>query len=86
MFYWICDVKKWRRWAHILAMVGANSIFIYVVHEILAGWLNQTGAVFTGWAIKEWGPWGKLLNANLVIAFQVYLCVWLYKRKIFFKL
>jgi predicted acyltransferase len=86
LFYWVCDVKKWRRWAQILAMVGANSIFIYLVHEILAGWLSQTGTVFTGWAIRAWGPWGKLLNANLVIAFQVYLCVWLYRKKIFFKL
>jgi hypothetical protein len=67
-------------------IVGANSIFIYLFHEILHRWLNQTAPVFTGWAIQWWGDWGRMFTACVVIAFQVYVCVWLYRRKIFFKL
>jgi len=85
-FYWLCDVKKRRKWARLFVVVGMNSIFIYLFHEILRKWLNQTGLVFTGWAVQSWGPWGQMLNVCLVIAFQIYVCCWLYRRKIFFKL
>jgi predicted acyltransferase len=84
--YWLCDIKKWRKWAQVFAIVGANSIFIYLFHEILSGWMNRTALVFTAWAVHLWGPWGKMLNVNLAIAFQIYVCYWLYRRKIFFKL
>ena len=85
-FYWICDVKLYRRWATVLMIVGVNSIFIYLFHEIIGRWLLQTGLVFTGWAVSLWGPWGRALNECLVVAFQIYVCYWLYRRRIFFKL
>lgn len=86
LFYWICDVQRRQRWAAIFLIVGANSIFIYLFHEILGRWMNQSGLVFTKWAVDLWGPWGQLLHAWLVIGFQIYVCVWLYRRRIFFKL
>lgn len=85
-FYWICDLMKQRAWAKVFVVVGSNSIFIYLFHEILNRWLTQTGLVFTGWAVAMWEPGGRMLNAWLVIAFKIWLCFWLYKRKIFFKL
>lgn len=84
--YWLFDVKGYRTGSRILAMVGANSIFIYIFHEILGRWMTRSGLVFTGWAVDLWGPFGNMLNAWLVIAFQVYVCYWLYQRRIFFKL
>lgn len=86
LFYWIFDVKEKRRWATLFVVVGANSIFIYLFHEILHGWLNRTALVFTGWAVDWWGPAGKALTMLVVIAFQIWVCYWLYRRKIFFKL
>lgn len=85
-FYWVCDVKKIRGWARLFVIVGSNSIFIYVFHEILHRWLLQTGVVFTGWAIQLWEPGGRALNVLLMVAFEIWVCVWLYRRKIFFKL
>ena len=67
-------------------VVGSNSIFIYLFHEILNRWLTQTGLVFTSSAVAMWEPGGRMLNAWLVIAFKIWLCFWLYRRKIFFKL
>lgn len=84
-FYWVCDIWKKQRWATILVMVGANSIFIYLFHEILGRWMRQTAPVFTGWAIEWWPQWGQVFTACAVIAFQIWVCVWLYRRKIFFK-
>lgn len=86
LFYWLTEVMEWRRWAKVFVIVGTNSIFIYLFHEILGRWLTQTGLVFTRAAVEAWGPAGQLLNAWLVIAAHVWLCWWLWKRKIFFKL
>lgn len=86
LFHWLIDTKSWRAGTSIIAMVGANSIFIYLFHEIMHRWMRQTGLVFTGWAVEWWGPFGSMLNEWLVIAFQIYVCYWLYQRRIFFKL
>ncbi|MFN7933499.1 MAG: DUF5009 domain-containing protein [Bryobacteraceae bacterium] len=87
LFYWVLDVKKARgAWVQPLIWVGMNSIFIYLFHEILYRWLRQTGLVFTGWAVAWWGNWGQALNECAVVAFQIYVCWWLYQRRIFFKL
>jgi heparan-alpha-glucosaminide N-acetyltransferase len=85
-FYVVCDLVKKRAWARVFVVVGSNSIFIYLFHEILRRWMTQTGLVFTGWLVEMWEPGGRMLNAWLVIGFQIYLCFWLYRRKIFFKL
>jgi predicted acyltransferase len=86
LFFWLCEVKRWQGWAKVFVIVGANSIFIYLFHEILNRWLVQTTLVFTRWAVNLWGPWGNLLTAWAVILFHIYVCIWLYRRKIFFKL
>jgi predicted acyltransferase len=86
LFCWIFDIGKKRRWATILIVVGANSIFIYLFHEILHHWLIQTAQVFLGWSVDLWGPGGKELRTLAVIAFEIYVCFWLYRRKIFFKI
>src|SRR5204863_3350830 len=77
LFYWIFDVKKKRTWATILLVVGSNSIFIYLFHEILHRWLSQTAQVFLGWSVDLWGPGGKAIRTLAVIAFEIYVCFWL---------
>ncbi len=86
LFYWICDLREKRSWAKIAVIVGSNSIFIYLFHEILNRWLKQTALVFTRWSIDWWGPWGQVFTACVIIGFQIYVCWWLYQRRIFFKL
>jgi len=86
LFYWIFDVKHKRKWAVPLVIVGANSIFIYLFHEILHRWLGQTATIFLQWSIDLWGPGGKAIRTLALIAFELYVCVWLYRRRIFFKL
>ena len=46
-FYWIVEVKGYRKWTFPLIVVGANSIFIYSLDMILRGWLNRAVGVFT---------------------------------------
>ncbi|HBY59926.1 MAG TPA: DUF5009 domain-containing protein [Solibacterales bacterium] len=83
---WMVDLKQWR-WPFGLAfVVGANSIFIYLFHEILHQWMTSTAKIATGWLIAWNEPAGLVLTAWLVLLFEVWLCVWLYRRRIFFRL
>ena len=86
LFYWICDARKLRGWARLFVIVGANSIFIYLFHEILHRWMSQTAAIFTHWTVDLWGTPAKMVNVLAVLAFEIYVCFWLYRRKIFFRL
>ena len=46
-FYWVVEVKGYRKWTFPLIVIGANSIFIYSLEEVLRGWLNRAVGVFT---------------------------------------
>lgn len=84
-FYWIVEVKGYRRWTFPLVVVGANSIFIYAVANVLHEWLDRAVGVFTLrfiW-LGDFAPVGQTCAVLLVMW---YLCFWLYQRKIFFKL
>lgn len=84
-FYWIVEVKGYRRWTFPLVVVGANSIFVYAVAHVLHEWLDRAVGVFTlhfAW-LGDFAPVGQSCAVLLVMW---YLCFWLYQRKIFFKL
>jgi len=83
--YWVVEVKGYRKWAFPLIVVGANSIFIYFLSEVLSRWLDNAVGVFT----LHYHLIGKLApvaQATTVLAVMWFLCYWLYKRKIFLKL
>ena len=84
LFWYLCEQRGWRM--KLLVMVGANSIFIYLFHEIMEDWLTRTAKVFTGWGTAYWPAPLLALNDFVVVAFQIWLCVWLYRRQLFFKL
>jgi len=84
LFWWLCETKG--RKMKLFVMVGANSIFIYLFHEILEDWLYRTAKVFTGWGTSYWPAELLAFNHLVAVIFQIWVCVWLYRRKIFFKL
>jgi len=84
-FYWIIEVKRWRKWTFPLVVVGANSIFIYSIEQVLRGWLNRAVGVFT-FRYEFLGAYGSVAQAVTVLLVMWYMCYWLYRRKIFFKL
>jgi predicted acyltransferase len=86
LFYWFFDLRGHRRWGTLFLIVGSNSIFIYLFHEILHSWMTRTALAFTHWSVDWWGPWGRMLTALVVVAFEIYVCWWLWRRKIFFKI
>jgi heparan-alpha-glucosaminide N-acetyltransferase len=84
-FYWVIEVKGYRKWTFPLVVVGANSIFIYSVDSVLRGWLNRAIGVFT--LRFEWiGQFAPVVQSCTVLLAMWYLCYWLYQRRIFLKL
>jgi len=86
--YWLVDVMKVRAWPKFFAIVGMNSIFIYLFQESGgAGWLNKVARPFT----MGFFGWSGELGAKIVTSLAVWgmmwsLCYWLYKKKIFIRI
>jgi len=90
LLFWLIEMKGWKRWAGFFAVVGMNSILIYLIKEtITPGWLNGTVAIFVhGFlgALHISEPWMKVANAFVVLGLLWALCYFLYKRKIFIRI
>jgi predicted acyltransferase len=86
--YWLIDVRGWKKWAIFFNIVGMNSIFIYLFTNTAgAEWLEKIAHPFTMAAFS----WGGQLTAEIMTSLAVwamlwYVCYWLYRRQIFFKI
>ncbi len=84
-FYWLVEVQGWRRVTFPLVVVGMNSMFIYCLHILLTGWIDESIAVFSHeYAVL--GKWGPVAQAVSIFVVMWCLCHWLYKRRIFIKI
>jgi heparan-alpha-glucosaminide N-acetyltransferase len=85
VFYWLIEVKGYRKWTFPLIVVGANSIFVYTIIETLRGWLDRAVGVFT-FRFAFLGNFAPVAQSCTVLLLIWCMCYWLYRRKIFFKL
>ena len=84
VFYLLFDVKGYRQPAFPLVVVGMNSIFIYMLSQMLRGWLDQAAASLTC-RFQFLGDIGPAVQACAVTLVMWQVCYWLYKRNIFFR-
>ena len=90
LLYWAIDVKKTRKkWMQIFAVVGTNSIFIYLFSETVGiQWFRGFGQIWTEGMLAPLGvsfDWIMLLNSLVVLAMFWYITYFLDKHKIYFK-
>lgn len=88
LYFWV-DILGHKRFIPFFTIVGMNSIFIYLFFEIVVHrWLfgynnvivtNLLGYIHIGEALS------LIIAALVLFGVQWYLCYWLYKKKIFFK-
>jgi predicted acyltransferase len=84
LFQWLVDNGRWKLGLPIVFAVGSNSILIYLLHEMLHRWANQSIRIFLAPLLS-----GDLLRvATLVatLAIEVWICWVFYRRRVFFKL
>ncbi|MCE9532147.1 MAG: DUF5009 domain-containing protein [Planctomycetes bacterium] len=84
-FYVVIDIIGFRRWSWPLMVVGVNSIFIYFVGQILADPIKNLLSPVTAAWLPALGNWGPVAHASMVVVVLWLLCVFLYQKRIFFK-
>lgn len=88
LYFWI-DVLNHKKFLWPFVVVGMNSIFIYLFFEIVVHrWLYDYSNTIVSGVLSPTGVGQSfVLIASAIVLFllQWYLCYWLYKKKIFFK-
>ncbi len=84
-FYWLVEIAGQRRLVFPLVVLGMNSIFIYVMHSLAAGWIRDQLAKH-GMASFFALSWGPVIEKASVLAVLWLLCFWLYRQRAFLRL
>ena len=82
-FYWLIDMRGYRKWAFPFLIIGMNAIFIYMFTSLVH--LDSMVNVFT----KELAVWlpkaGLLFQQVAVLVVEWLILFWMYKRNVFVK-
>jgi predicted acyltransferase len=83
LFYWIIDVRGYRRWAFVFVVVGMNSITIYLAARYID--FKKLAGVFVGELSEPLGTAYPVALACAAAIMQWLFLYYLYKRKVFIK-
>ncbi|MCD4709436.1 MAG: DUF5009 domain-containing protein [Bacteroidales bacterium] len=83
LFYWVIDVKGYRKWAFFLKVIGMNAIFAYMVSHVINMPAISENLLF---GLEQYvGDYYSLVTATGGFAI-LYLVLWyLYKNRTFIK-
>lgn len=84
LFFLMFDVLPGQKFAYGFAIIGANSIAIYMASSWL-DWSFMANSL-TGGLAQASGDFGPLIQAVSVLALQLYLLHFCYQRRIFIKI
>ncbi|HYF34011.1 MAG TPA: hypothetical protein VD994_01870 [Prosthecobacter sp.] len=84
-FYWFVEVAGQRKLVFPLVVVGMNSIFIYLMHNLAGGWIRQQIRIHADprALASQWAPVIEYTGMLLVLWL---LCFWLYRQRAFLRL
>ena len=83
-FYYIIDVKGYKRWAFFFTVIGMNSILIYLSGHFIQ-WEYMTNGFFR-WVGQLIGdPWNALAMVFCLLAVKWTFLYILYRKKIFLR-
>lgn len=86
--YWLIDIKKWNLGVWFFSVVGMNSLFIYLFAHVGGSRMIEKMVVpFTTSLLGWMGEAATaIITSLIVLSLLWYLCYWLYKKRIFFKI
>jgi len=84
VFYWLVDVREYRRWAFFFVVVGTNSITIYLGSRLID--FNGIANVFIGGCADLLGTAEPLITAATAATLKWLFLYYLYRRRIFFNI
>jgi len=82
-FYWIVDVKGYRRWAFFLTVIGMNSITIWVGQRCID--FNYTARYLFNGILQHTGTLAPVLAAFSVLMLKWLFLYFLHRHKIYLK-
>lgn len=85
VFYWVIDIKNYRKWAFFFQVIGLNSLTIYLAYRFI-DFTNTSSLLFSGLL----SPIAEIWH-DVFIAFGAMVLVWLflyflYRNKLFLKI
>lgn len=85
LFYWIIDVKGWKKWSFPLAVIGMNSITIFMAPRIID--FKFATNFFIGGLCSFLPPvWERIVWYIGFLTLEWLFLYFLYKKKIFLKI
>jgi predicted acyltransferase len=81
VFYWLIDIRGYRKLAFPFLVIGMNAVAIYM-SESLIPW-SKTVAIFTQPLAGTLGSFTPLFHAIAVLTVEWLVLYWMHKRKIF---
>ena len=84
LFYYLIDVREYRRWPFFFTVIGMNSITIYLAQSIIN--FNFTARfIFGGFIGLFPDSWKAFLDGSAYLAVCWFFLYFLYRQKIFLK-
>ena len=83
LFYFIMDVKGWRKGTFFFRVIGLNSITIYLGGRVID--FNHTSEFLLGWLAKPAGGFGPVIIITGMIMAEWLFLYYLYKNRIFLR-
>ena len=84
LFYWIVDVRGWRRWAFPFRVIGMNALVAYMAMMLVD--LHGIGRVFIGSLLSRVGRWDSLLSEAAAFLVLWLFLYWMYRTRSFVKI
>ena len=83
LFYWIIDVKGWKKWSFWLIVIGLNPLLIYVVQELFD--FSQASNILVGGLANHAGLFKVLVLAVGTVGTKWLFLYFLHRQKIYLK-
>jgi predicted acyltransferase len=87
-YYYVIDVKGFRRWTFPLVVVGMNSIAMYVFEHVTTDYIENAWRIHIGRRVFEiFGPaFAPITTGAAALATMWLMLLWMYRRRIFLRL
>lgn len=85
LFYWLVDMRGWRRLPFVFIVIGANSIAVYLTAELANDWIAQTLQTHLGQEIFA-GAYGPIVQSLAVLLVIWLLAWWLFRQGAFLRI
>jgi len=87
-FCWVIEVKRYRKWAFPLVVIGVNSIAAYCIAHFLEGFISSSFRIHLGETLFAFLGAGlrPLLHGAAILLCYWLVLFWMYRRKIFLKI